>query len=89
MTRRLYKPALIKLMIAHEQTIKKLKTEFLSNEVNDLETLEIWLEKAYCDMRPVHKEIINRYSRPAEKIYPSKIGLDKESLKELEYQWDL
>jgi len=81
----LYKPALIKLMSKYEQTIKQLKTEFLTNEVNDLETLEIWLEEAYCDMRLVHKEIIRRYSRPAEKIYPSKIGSEQKWSKELSF----
>lgn len=81
----LYKPALIKLMSKREQEIKKLKTEFLTNEVNDLQTLEIWLEEAYCNIRPVYKEIINRFSRPAEKIYPSKIGSEQKWSKELSF----
>lgn len=86
---KLYRPALIKLMVKREQEIKKLKTEFLSNEVNDLQTLEIWLEEAYCNIRPVYKEIMNRYSKPLEKTIPSKINLEKSSSGRITYQWEL
>lgn len=86
---RLTKPSLMKLMRAHEKGIKQLKQEFLSNEVNDPKNLHLCLQKAFEEIEPVYTEIMNRYSRPASKTIPSKIGLEKESYKELTYQWDL
>ncbi len=87
--KRLTKPALKRKMRAHQKTIKQLKKEFLSNEVNDLQTLEIWLEKAYYDIRPVYKEIMNRYSSLEVKTTLSKINFEIISSKMHTSQWEL
>lgn len=85
----LYKPALIKLMSKREQEIKKLKTEFLTNEVNDTEHLDIHLQNMYHEIEPIYMEIKRRYAKPLEVTIPSKMNADSEPFKEPVYRWDL
>ena len=86
---RMGKPALIKLMRAHEKTIKQQKDEFLRNEVNDPTNLELCLQKIYEEIEPVYQEVMNRYSKPMEKVIQSRINAEKNCSTELTYQWDL
>lgn len=80
---RLSKPALKNKMRAHEETIKKLETEFLSNEIN--ENKDLWLEKIFEDAEPIYMEITSRYSKPLEVTIRSKIGSEQRWSKELSF----
>jgi len=85
----LYKPALIKLMISREETIKRLKNEFLYNESNDPGNLDLFLQQAYHDIEPVYTDIMTRYSKPLEITILSKMNSDSEVFKEPTYRWDI
>ena len=85
----LTKPALRKQMRKLEKAILKVKTEFLSNEVNDAEHLDKHLEDMYFEIEPIYTEIKRRCAKPLEVTIPSKMNADSEPSKEPAYQWEL
>lgn len=78
---------LIKLMRAHESILALARVDFLSNEINYKENLDLCLQKKYYEIEPVYTEIMRRFSKPEVKIFQSKMNLEEKSLELRGYSW--